>query len=195
MRTVLTSGTVTDKVAALTLQVQESPIHSLSSLDMLLSMVKKKGKREALLALGTNRSFQMLLIVQIDFEMIWLDIASIHYLFAGTVKDLFLSDLLLSGKKLKTFEQVWFWSSVSRRKFSLMLCCSWKLHRPSVSLFQHPLGKVESLASGNKDSLYKRLVIWYYEAQLKDRFAQFVKAVEASVVLKRKCTMWLLNLW
>ena len=52
MKQVLTSGTLPDKIAALTLLSQEAPIHNLASLDSLVAMVKKKGRREALLSLG-----------------------------------------------------------------------------------------------------------------------------------------------
>lgn len=52
LKTVLSSGTLSDKVAALTLLVQESPVHTLASLDSLLAMAAKKGKRESILAIG-----------------------------------------------------------------------------------------------------------------------------------------------
>jgi hypothetical protein len=55
LKTVLTSGTLSDKMAALVLLVQEAPLHNLTSLDSLLSMVKKKGgRRELLPVLGSN---------------------------------------------------------------------------------------------------------------------------------------------
>ncbi|GAB5363146.1 hypothetical protein AAMO2058_000858400 [Amorphochlora amoebiformis] len=44
--TVMSTGTLQDKVAALTLAVQESPIHSLPYLDRLLLMASKKAARE-----------------------------------------------------------------------------------------------------------------------------------------------------
>ena len=40
------SGTLTDKVAALTLLVQEGPVYRTRTLDALLAMAAKKGKRE-----------------------------------------------------------------------------------------------------------------------------------------------------
>ena len=52
IKTVLTSGTLSDKMAALTVLVQESPAHNLTAIDMLVAMAKKKGKREAMLASG-----------------------------------------------------------------------------------------------------------------------------------------------
>ena len=51
MRKVVASGVLSDKVAALTLQTQKSPVHNAATLDTLLNMVSKKGRREALLAL------------------------------------------------------------------------------------------------------------------------------------------------
>lgn len=42
---VLRGGTLSDKVAALTLQVQESPVHRLSVLDGLLELGLKKERR------------------------------------------------------------------------------------------------------------------------------------------------------
>lgn len=50
VKSVLKSGTVADKTAALTLSIAESPLHNLSNLQTLLNMSKKKGRREALLA-------------------------------------------------------------------------------------------------------------------------------------------------
>ncbi len=37
---------------------------------------------------------------------------------------------------------------------------------------------VEELASGNKDSRDRRLVMWLYEAQLKDKYSAFVSALQ-----------------
>ena len=46
------SCTSSVKMAALTLLVQESPAHNMTALDTLVTMAKKKGKREAMLASG-----------------------------------------------------------------------------------------------------------------------------------------------
>ena len=48
LRTVLSSGTSTDKLAALTLVIQESPVHGLAGLDNLIGMVTKKAQRMTL---------------------------------------------------------------------------------------------------------------------------------------------------
>nr|APG79786.1 CCAAT/enhancer binding protein zeta [Mesocentrotus nudus] len=55
MQTVAKSGALSDKVAALTLEVQGAPIHTPLSLDALLAMVKKKGRREALIGLDAAK--------------------------------------------------------------------------------------------------------------------------------------------
>ena len=52
LRTVLTSGTLVDRVAALTVTIQNSPIHNMAALDSLVSMATKKGRREAMMAVG-----------------------------------------------------------------------------------------------------------------------------------------------
>ena len=58
LKTVLSSGTLGDKVAALTLLIQESPFHTLTSLDSLLAMASKKGKRESILAIGEANNIE-----------------------------------------------------------------------------------------------------------------------------------------
>ena len=52
---VLRSGTTTDRISTLTLLITESPLHNLKNLQALLSMSKKKSRREALLAMGAVR--------------------------------------------------------------------------------------------------------------------------------------------
>ncbi|KAH3846893.1 hypothetical protein DPMN_089200 [Dreissena polymorpha] len=54
MRTVLTSGTLADKVAALTVLLQESPLHNVTYIDTLLNMARKKNRRENLQAVGNR---------------------------------------------------------------------------------------------------------------------------------------------
>ncbi|KAF9163404.1 hypothetical protein DFQ26_002533 [Actinomortierella ambigua] len=46
--TIMASGTLNDRVSALTLLVQESPLHNTKSLDKLMGMAEKKGRTEAL---------------------------------------------------------------------------------------------------------------------------------------------------
>ncbi|KAL9623109.1 MAG: hypothetical protein Q9160_002623 [Pyrenula sp. 1 TL-2023] len=45
---VMTSGTLTDKVSALTLSVQESPIHNMKALETLLGLARKRSRAQAL---------------------------------------------------------------------------------------------------------------------------------------------------
>jgi hypothetical protein len=47
---VLTSGTLSDKVAAMALVVSDDPLHNMGYVDQLLAMAKKKGRREASMA-------------------------------------------------------------------------------------------------------------------------------------------------
>ncbi|KAL3875114.1 hypothetical protein ACJMK2_038048 [Sinanodonta woodiana] len=117
MKTVLTSGTLADKMAALTLLVQESPIHNLFHLDTLIGMVRKKGRRESMLS-------------------------------ADALKELFLSDILPSNRKLRMFSQ-------------------------------HSFHLLDKLSGGNHEALDRRVLMWYCEAQIKDKYAAFIKALEA----------------
>ncbi|KAI8139586.1 CBF/Mak21 family-domain-containing protein [Fennellomyces sp. T-0311] len=48
---IMTSGTLSDRVSALTLLIQESPLHGLKTMDTMLTMTKKKGRQEAVMAL------------------------------------------------------------------------------------------------------------------------------------------------
>ncbi|KAK7823193.1 hypothetical protein U0070_027400, partial [Myodes glareolus] len=52
-------------------------------------------------------------------------------------------------------------------------------YRPSARQSEaHPLHKLEELSSGNKDSRDRRLILWYYEYQLKQLVAEFVQVLE-----------------
>ncbi|PWA01984.1 hypothetical protein BB558_001882 [Smittium angustum] len=50
---ILKTGTLSDKISALTLMVQESPIHNISSLTALMNMARKKHRREAIMAVSS----------------------------------------------------------------------------------------------------------------------------------------------
>ncbi|KAJ7365571.1 hypothetical protein OS493_005686 [Desmophyllum pertusum] len=63
LRSVVSSGTLNDKVAALTVQVQESAIHRLKILDMLIGMAKKKGRRESIIAVDMLKELWMTLLL------------------------------------------------------------------------------------------------------------------------------------
>ena len=48
----MTSGTLSDKISALTLVVQESPLHTMKAFENLLSLAKKRSRGQAVTALG-----------------------------------------------------------------------------------------------------------------------------------------------
>lgn len=50
MRSVMAGGTLTDKIAAMALLVQQAPLQSLRTLDVLVSLAKKTSRRESQLA-------------------------------------------------------------------------------------------------------------------------------------------------
>ncbi|KAH6895144.1 CBF/Mak21 family-domain-containing protein [Thelonectria olida] len=52
LSTIMTSGTLTDKVSALTLAVQESPVHNIRAFDALMSLASKRSRGQALGAIG-----------------------------------------------------------------------------------------------------------------------------------------------
>ncbi|DAZ94962.1 TPA: hypothetical protein N0F65_000057 [Lagenidium giganteum] len=51
LATMMKSGTLADRVAALTLTVQGSPLHTLSRLNQLITMASKKARRESMMAI------------------------------------------------------------------------------------------------------------------------------------------------
>eukprot|EP00960_Hanusia_phi_P055363 762949-Hanusia_phi.AAC.9 len=53
LKKVMSSGTLNDKMASMMLMIQQSPIHRLQVLDVLLKMASKRGKREHAMALET----------------------------------------------------------------------------------------------------------------------------------------------
>ncbi|CAK8680476.1 unnamed protein product [Clavelina lepadiformis] len=59
MQTVASAGTLSDRVAALSLMVQEAPIHKFHSLEQLLAMAKKKGRREAIMGIEAIRDLML----------------------------------------------------------------------------------------------------------------------------------------
>jgi ribosome biogenesis protein MAK21 len=52
LSTIMTSGTLSDKVSALTLAVQESPVHNIRAFDALMTSASKKSRGQALGAIG-----------------------------------------------------------------------------------------------------------------------------------------------
>uniref|UniRef100_A0A3P8T7X6 CCAAT/enhancer-binding protein zeta n=1 Tax=Amphiprion percula TaxID=161767 RepID=A0A3P8T7X6_AMPPE len=118
MKTVVSSGVLADRMAAMTVLIQDAPVHMLEHVENLVSMVKKKGSRRmGLMAMDTLR-------------------------------ELLLSSLLPENRKLRTFSQ-------------------------------HPFDQLEEKASGNRDARDRRLVLWYFEHQLKHHVAEFVVALDS----------------
>ncbi|KAK5718016.1 RNA-binding ribosome biosynthesis protein mak21 [Elasticomyces elasticus] len=52
LSTVMTSGTLEDKISALTLLVQESPLHTMKAFENLLGLAKKRSRDQALMAVA-----------------------------------------------------------------------------------------------------------------------------------------------
>eukprot|EP01124_Arcella_intermedia_P019447 TRINITY_DN26761_c0_g1_i1.p1 TRINITY_DN26761_c0_g1~~TRINITY_DN26761_c0_g1_i1.p1 ORF type:complete len:880 (-),score=291.92 TRINITY_DN26761_c0_g1_i1:6-2423(-) len=59
VKTIIQGGTISDKVAALTLSIQKSPLYSFKALDSLMKIVEKKGRRESLLALTAAKDLYL----------------------------------------------------------------------------------------------------------------------------------------
>ncbi|XP_053566993.1 CCAAT/enhancer-binding protein zeta [Bombina bombina] len=117
MKTVVSTGTLGDRMAAMTVYIQDAPVHTLQFIENLINLIRKQGsKRQNLMALDT-------------------------------FKELLLSDLLPDNRKLRSFAQ-------------------------------HPFHKLEELSSGNRDARDRRLILWYFEGQLKKHVAEFVKVLE-----------------
>lgn len=55
LATIMTSGTLADKISALTLVVQESPVHTTKSFQSLLELAKKRSRGQAVTALGAMK--------------------------------------------------------------------------------------------------------------------------------------------
>lgn len=50
--TIMSSGTLSDKISALTLSIQESPLHSMKALDALIGLARKRSRGQAVEVLG-----------------------------------------------------------------------------------------------------------------------------------------------
>ncbi|KAG9471857.1 hypothetical protein GDO78_022505 [Eleutherodactylus coqui] len=117
MKTVVSTGILADRMAAMIVLIQDAPVHTLQFVENLVNLVRKKGsKRQNIMALDT-------------------------------FKDLLQSDLLPDNRKLHTF-------------------------------VQHPFNKLEEVSSGNRDARDRRLILWYFEDQLKQHVSEFVKVLE-----------------
>ncbi|KAL7888530.1 hypothetical protein AOLI_G00035040 [Acnodon oligacanthus] len=75
MKNVVSTGTLADRMAALTILIQDAPVHCLEHIESLVTLIRKKGsRREGLMAVET-------------------------------LKELLLSDLLPENRKLRAFAQ------------------------------------------------------------------------------------------
>lgn len=75
MKSVVSTGTLADRMAAMTVLIQDAPVHCLEHIESLIVMMRKKGgRRQSLMALDT-------------------------------LKELLLSDLLPENRKLQAFSQ------------------------------------------------------------------------------------------
>ncbi|KAK6622907.1 hypothetical protein RUM43_008758 [Polyplax serrata] len=111
VKTVLSKGTKTDKIAAYTLLIQDAPIYNINLLKNIVEMVKVGKKKECFMAVDT-------------------------------LCELFLNDLLPPDRKLLYFPD-------------------------------QPLSKLGELA-GNASDKNRRLLLWYFEDQLKSVYSDFV---------------------
>uniref|UniRef100_A0A8C7Z272 CCAAT enhancer binding protein zeta n=1 Tax=Oryzias sinensis TaxID=183150 RepID=A0A8C7Z272_9TELE len=118
MKTVVSSGVLADRMAAMTVLIQDSAVHMLEHVESLVSMVKKKGSRR----MG---------LMAVD-----------------TLKELLLSNLLPENRKLFPFAK-------------------------------RPFDQIEEMASGTRDARDRRLIVWYFEHQLKHHVAEFVSALDS----------------
>ncbi|KAI9775464.1 MAG: hypothetical protein M1839_001081 [Geoglossum umbratile] len=55
LSTIMSSGTLSDKISALTLVIQESPVHTTKALESLLGLAKKRSRGQAVTALGAMK--------------------------------------------------------------------------------------------------------------------------------------------
>ncbi|KAJ2606713.1 RNA-binding ribosome biosynthesis protein mak21 [Coemansia sp. RSA 1722] len=69
MSKILSSGTLSDRVSALTLIIQESPVHNLNTLGQLMNMVHKKNRREALMAVGSVKDLMTINLLPSDRKL------------------------------------------------------------------------------------------------------------------------------
>lgn len=70
MKTVVSSGVLGDRMAALTVLIQDAPVHSLDHVETLVSMVSKKGgRRTGLMALDTLRELLLSNLLPVDRKL------------------------------------------------------------------------------------------------------------------------------
>lgn len=59
MKTMMSKGTISDKIAAFTVSIQDSPICSLETVRSLVGMVKVGKKKECVAVIGNESCFSM----------------------------------------------------------------------------------------------------------------------------------------
>lgn len=102
MKTVMSKGTVSDKIAANTVTIQDNPVCNLENIRNLVGMVKVGKKKECIVTIG--KVLSSLLCVIVFILKFFLSITWLNY-FTETLTELFLSDLLRPDQKLKAFHQ------------------------------------------------------------------------------------------
>ncbi|KAI8991981.1 CBF/Mak21 family-domain-containing protein [Mycotypha africana] len=87
MSNIITSGTLNDKVSALTLMFRESPLHGMKTLDTLMNMGRKKGRNEAVMAITSLKDLfissvlpDRKLIYFVDRPLASKDVTDLHLL-------------------------------------------------------------------------------------------------------------------
>lgn len=91
MKTVMSKGTVSDKIAANTVTIQDNPIGNLDNIRNMVGMVKVGKKKECVAVIGKTTYKTPYLNSKKNF--------------AETLTELFLSDLLRPDRKLKALHQ------------------------------------------------------------------------------------------
>lgn len=93
MKTVMVKGTVSDKVAAHVISIQNNPVCNLETIRNLVGMVKLGKKKECVIVIGKfKKIYRMCSNFLICFIL-------------DALTELFLSDLLKPNKKLRAFYQ------------------------------------------------------------------------------------------
>lgn len=69
LRTVISKGTIADKIAAHTVLIQESAVHNLASLQHLIASVKVNKKRECMLAMDALKGLFATCLLPADRQL------------------------------------------------------------------------------------------------------------------------------
>jgi ribosome biogenesis protein MAK21 len=138
LKTVLTSGTLTDRIAALTLIIQESAVHSLPMIDQFIGLCRKKSKRVALLAIDHLKD---LLVSDVLPEA-----RKLKYVKQRPVEDVIISD----GKGQRSCDirklYLWYFEDQLKVKYSSFVnLLKEMLHDPVSDIREKILGVVFDL--------------------------------------------------